>query len=128
MKPDISQRKDIELLINTFYEKVKTNEIIGHIFSDVAKVDWVSHMPVMYSFWASVLLDERSYDGNPMPVHIDLSKRTPMTEAAFDEWMRLFKSTTDELFEGEKADEAKFRAENIARLMMHKIEQHGNGI
>ncbi|HLO54623.1 MAG TPA: group III truncated hemoglobin [Saprospiraceae bacterium] len=126
MKPDISQRKDIELLINTFYEKVKTNEIIGHIFSDVAKVDWVSHMPVMYSFWASVLLDERSYDGNPMPVHIDLSKRTPMTEAAFDAWMRLFKSTTDELFEGEKADEAKFRAENIARLMMHKIAQYGD--
>ena len=128
MKPDISQRKDIELLIDTFYEKVKTNSIIGLIFSDVAKVDWVSHMPVMYSFWASVLLDERSYDGNPMPVHIDLSKRTPMTEAEFDEWMRLFKSTTDELFEGEKADEAKFRAENIARLMMHKIAQYGNGI
>lgn len=128
MKPDISQRKDIELLINTFYEKVKTNKVIGHIFSDVAKVDWVSHMPVMYSFWASVLLDERSYTGNPMPVHIDLSRRTPMTEAAFDEWMRLFITTTDQLFEGEKADEAKFRAENIARLMMHKIGQFGNGI
>ena len=125
MKPDISQRKDIELLIDTFYEKVKTNSIIGHIFSDVAKVDWVSHMPVMYSFWASVLLDQRSYDANPMPVHIDLSKRTPMTEAAFNEWLMLFRTTTDELFEGEKADEAKFRAENIARLMMHKIMQHG---
>jgi hemoglobin len=125
MKPDITNRKDIELLINTFYEKVKTNEIIGYIFSEVAKVDWVSHMPVMYSFWASVLLDERSYDGNPMPVHIDLSKRTPMTEAAFNEWLMLFRTTTDELFEGEKADEAKFRAENIARLMMHKIAQFG---
>lgn len=126
MKPDINQRKDIELLIDTFYEKVKTNSIIGHIFSDVAKVDWVSHMPVMYSFWASVLLDERSYDGNPMPVHIDLSKRTPMTEAAFNEWLMLFRTTTDELFEGEKADEAKFRAENISRLMMHKIAQYGD--
>lgn len=125
MKPDITNRKDIELLINTFYEKVKTNEIIGYIFSEVAKVDWVSHMPVMYSFWASVLLDERSYDGNPMPVHINLSKRTPMTEAAFNEWLMLFRTTTDELFEGEKADEAKFRAENIARLMMHKIAQFG---
>lgn len=127
MKHDINNRADIELLINTFYTKVKTNETIGHIFNEVAKVDWVSHMPVMYSFWASVLLDERSYTGNPMPVHIALSKMTPMTEAAFNEWMSLFKTTTDELFEGEKADEAKFRAENIARLMMHKIAQHGNG-
>jgi len=122
MKPDITTRTDIELLINTFYEKVKTNDIIGHIFSDVAKVDWIGHMPIMYSFWASVLLDDRSYTGNPMPIHIALSKVTPMTNVEFNEWMRLFKTTTDELFEGTKADEAKFRAENIARLMLHKIE------
>ncbi|HMR89061.1 MAG TPA: group III truncated hemoglobin [Saprospiraceae bacterium] len=128
MKPDISQRKDIELLINTFYEKVKTNAVIGYIFSDVAKVDWVSHMPVMYSFWASVLLNEQSYTGNAMTPHIALSKLVLLSQKEFDEWLLLFNSTVDLLFEGEKADEAKFRAENIARLMMHKIDQQSNGI
>ena len=125
MKPDINNRKDIELLVDTFYGKVKTNETIGYIFSDVANVDWVSHMPIMYSFWASVLLDERSYYGNAMSPHIALSKLIPLTQIEFDAWMILFKTTVDQLFEGEKADEAKFRAENIARLMMHKIEMAG---
>jgi len=128
MKPDISQRNDIELLINTFYEKVKTNAVIGYIFSDVVKVDWVSHMPVMYSFWASVLLNEQSYKGNAMTPHIALSKLVSLSQKEFDEWLLLFNSTVDLLFEGEKADEAKFRAENIARLMMHKIDQQRNGI
>jgi len=45
-----------------------------------------------------------------------------MTALQFNEWLRLFRSTVDELFIGEKAEEAKVRAENIARLMLHKIE------
>lgn len=122
MKNDIATRNDIELLVNTFYDKVKTNKIIGHIFNDVAKVDWGHHLPKMYSFWASLLLGEHSFSGNPMQKHIALSKLTTMSEVEFSEWLSLFIQTTDELFEGEKAEEAKTRAANIARLMLHKIQ------
>ncbi|MEZ4841275.1 MAG: group III truncated hemoglobin [Flavobacteriaceae bacterium] len=51
---DITNKHDIELLVNTFYDKVKTNKIII-FFNDVAKVDWEHHLPKMYSFWASLL-------------------------------------------------------------------------
>lgn len=122
MKNDITNKPDIELLVNTFYDKVKTNKIIGHIFNDVAKVDWEHHLPKMYSFWASLLLAEHSFSGNPMQKHIALSKLTTMSEVEFSEWLSLFIQTTDELFEGEKAEEAKTRAANIARLMLHKIQ------
>lgn len=122
MKNDITNKPDIELLVNTFYDKVKTNKIIGHIFNDVAKVDWEHHLPKMYSFWASLLLGEHSFSGNPMQKHIALSKLTTMSEVEFSEWLSLFIQTTDELFEGEKAEEAKIRAANIARLMLHKIQ------
>lgn len=122
MKNDITNKPDIELLVNTFYDKVKTNKIIGHIFNDVAKVDWEHHLPKMYSFWASLLLGEHSFSGNPMQKHIALSKLTTMSEVEFSEWLSLFIQTTDELFEGEKAEEAKTRAANIARLMLHKIQ------
>ncbi len=44
-----------------------------------------------------------------------------MTDKEFSEWLKIFIQTTDELFEGEKAEEAKTRASNIARLMLHKI-------
>ena len=122
MKNDITNKPDIELLVNTFYDKVKTNKIIGHIINDVAKVDWEHHLPKMYSFWASLLLGEHSFSGNPMQKHIALSKLTTMSEVEFSEWLSLFIQTTDELFEGEKAEEAKTRAANIARLMLHKIQ------
>jgi hemoglobin len=121
MKKDIYNREDVELLVDTFYDKVKANATIGYIFNDIAKVDWENHLPLMYSFWASILLGEHSFSGNPMDKHIQLSKIAPMTDKEFSEWLKIFIQTTDELFEGEKAEEAKTRASNIARLMLHKI-------
>ena len=47
---------------------------------------------------------------------------TPMADIQFSEWLLISIETTDELFEGEKADEAKTRAANIARLMLHKTQ------
>ena len=122
MKSDITNRKDIELLVNTFYENVRTNSVLGYIFDDVAKIDWETHLPKMYSFWSSILLGERSFSGNPMQKHIALSKITEMTDKEFSEWLHLFTVTVDELFTGEKANEAKLRADNIARLMLHNIQ------
>jgi hemoglobin len=122
MKNDIQNRSDIELLVNTFYEKVRENKVLGYIFNDVAKINWESHLPKMYSFWASILLGEHSFSGNPMQKHIALSKITEMTDKEFSEWLYLFIETVDELFVGEKANEAKLRAGNIARLMLHNIQ------
>ncbi|HRP90920.1 MAG TPA: group III truncated hemoglobin [Edaphocola sp.] len=122
MKTDINTRKDIELLVNTFYQKVRTNSVLGYIFDDVAKIDWETHLPKMYSFWSSILLGEHSFSGNPMHKHIALSKQTAMTDKEFSEWLYLFVETVDELFLGEKANEAKLRAGNIARLMLHNIQ------
>ena len=122
MKKDIETREDIELLVNSFYDKIKTNAILGHIFNDVAKINWEEHLPKMYSFWASLLLGEHSFSGNPMIKHVELSKLTAMTETEFSEWLLLFSQTLDDLFEGNRANEAKTRAANIARLMLHKIQ------
>lgn len=122
MKKDIGSREDIIKLVNTFYERVKQNKTIGPIFNDVAKVNWEAHMPRMYDFWSGMLLGDNSYTGNPMTPHIQLSKRTHMTDTEFSEWLTLFTDTVDDLFEGEIAQEAKTRAENIARLMMFKIQ------
>lgn len=118
----IVNREDIELLVNTFYDEVRKNDILGFIFDDVAKVNWASHLPKLYSFWSSILLGENSFRGNPMVVHIGLSKMTDMTEVQFNEWVKLFTKTVDSLFEGSKAEEAKIRASNIAQVMLSRIE------
>lgn len=127
MKRDIESREDVELLVNTFYDKIRINELLGPIFNEVAKVNWETHLPKMYSFWSSLLLGEHSFSGNPMMKHVELSKQTAMTEAEFSEWLLHFNQTVDDLFEGERANEAKVRAANIARLMLFKIEAGRKG-
>ncbi|MCO5232751.1 MAG: group III truncated hemoglobin [Chitinophagales bacterium] len=122
-KKDITDREDIILLVDTFYEKVKNNAILGYIFDDIAKINWETHLEKMYSFWSSMLIGEHSYTGNPMKVHIDLGKIAPMGEIEFMEWLVVFHTTIDELFEGKTTEFAKERAENISRIMQYKIEQ-----
>lgn len=122
MKKDIEDKNDIVLLVNSFYNAVQENEILGFIFNDVAKINWDEHLPRMYAFWTSMLLNEHLFSGNPMEKHITLSRITSMTEIQFNEWLLLFTTTVDKLFKGEIANEAKFRAENIARLMLLKIQ------
>ena len=124
MKNDIKGRNDVELLVNTFYGHVKKDKTIGYIFDEVAKIDWNHHLPKMYSFWASILLGEKSFSGNPMQKHIELSKLTELTEKEFSAWLYLFNKTVDELFEGTTAEEAKIRAANIARLILFKIDKN----
>ena len=121
MKTDIKDRTDIALLVNSFYEKVKKDETIGYIFNDVAKVDWDHHLPIMYDFWESVLFHTGPYNRNPMVVHKSLHAKHPLTREHFAEWLRLFKETVDELFEGDNATTIKQRAESIATVMQLKI-------
>ena len=45
MKPDIETSSDVQNLINTFYSKVRQDDVIGYIFNDIAKVDWEKHLP-----------------------------------------------------------------------------------
>jgi len=122
-KHDITRHEDIILLVDTFYGKVRNNNTINFIFEDIAHVDWPNHLPRMYAFWSGLLLGNNTYQGDPMTTHVHLSKQTPITHVQFGAWLSLFVATIDELFEGEKAREAKMRAGNIAGLMMVKIQQ-----
>ena len=58
---DIQSRKDIELLMTTFYEKVKNDDTIGFIFNDIARVNWEHHIPIICDFWETLLLNAASY-------------------------------------------------------------------
>lgn len=125
MKKEIENRTDVEKLVNQFYLKVRKDEILGYIFDDMIKLDWDKHLPIMYSFWSSILLGEHSFRGNPMKKHIDLAQMgIPMTQREFERWLGLFFQTIDEFFIGEIAQIAKDRAQNIARLMLINIEKN----
>ena len=121
MKKDIRTREDIELLINLFYDKVKSDPVIGYIFTDIVKVNWNKHLPVMYSFWENTIFFTGGYSGNPMEIHKRLNQRVSLKAEFFEQWTTLFTDTVDELFAGEKASLAKQRAISIAVVMQIKI-------
>lgn len=120
MKTDIRNRKDIEKLVNIFYDKVKTDEVIGYLFTDAAQVNWNLHLPKMYDFWENILFYSANYNGSPMVVHKELHQKSPIKPEHFQHWNELFNQTVDKLFQGAKADEIKNRALNISAVMMYK--------
>lgn len=124
MKKDIENLEDIKLLVDTFYQKATKNNVIGPIFTDIAKVNWEHHLPIMYSFWASVLLGLPGYVGNPMDAHFRLNQKITLTDKDFNTWKDLFIETIVDFFEGKIADEAKKKAISIADLMFYKIQNH----
>jgi hemoglobin len=121
MKKDIATRADIELLITSFYKKVIVDPLIGYIFNDIAKVDWLKHMPVMFDFWEGALFGNGAYTGNPIAIHKVLNQQIPLTAAHFERWLSLFDATVDELFEGDTSVLAKQRALSIATVIRIKI-------
>jgi hemoglobin len=121
MKTDIRNREDIAALVNAFYNKVKVNPQIGHFFNEVVKVDWEKHLPKMYDFWEGIVFGVSNYSGNPINTHKEVHTLHAFSKADFDEWIRLFKQTVDEMYEGEKAELIKQRALSIATVMQLKV-------
>jgi hemoglobin len=121
MKKDIATRKDIEILVDAFYHKIKEDELIGFIFSDIAKVNWEKHLPIMYDFFENMLFYTGSYTGNPMELHKHISRLFPLTEDHFIQWNYLFCTSVDELFDGKTAELVKQRAKSISTVMQIKI-------
>src|SRR3954464_5390407 len=116
MKKDIENIEDIKLLVNSFYDKVKADNVIGYIFNDIAKVNWEKHLPVMYDFWENIIFFTNNYSGNPMIAHMNLNQLVALKKEHFEQWLKLFTGTVDELFEGKKATLAKEKALNIAAI------------
>ena len=120
---DITNRQDVELLVNEFYLKVRRDEELGYIFDEVVKIDWDHHIPILCDFWETILLDAGVYNRNAMAVHFDVNKKIHLLPQHFTTWLSLFDETINELFQGEIAELAKKRAHSIAQLMQLKMEQ-----
>jgi hemoglobin len=114
---DILSRNDIELLVNTFYERAQKDDLLGPVFNSRIS-DWNKHLNIMYTFWETVVLDAYTYKGTPFNKHVDL----PVNKTHFDRWVQLFHSVIDELFIGENANNAKQRAQQFGTVFWSKLD------
>jgi len=114
---DIQEITDIQLLVDSFYGKIRRDDLLKDIFDGIIQDRWPEHLEKMYRFWQTVLLEEHTYYGSPFPPHL----RMPVSEIHFERWVKLFSETVDGLFEGEKADRAKWQGSRMAEMFLSKI-------
>ena len=120
-RSDITGRRDVVRLVNTFYDRIREDALLGPIFDDVAQVDWTSHLPRMYDFWEGVLFGRGAFRGDPPAVHRALSRKTPLTDREFTRWVALFHGTLDHLFAGPVTERARQSASRIAAVLQYHV-------
>ncbi|MGN6402082.1 MAG: group III truncated hemoglobin [Flavisolibacter sp.] len=115
---DILNLEDVKKLVDTFYGKVRADEMLAPIFNERIQNRWPEHLEKMYRFWQTVLLDEHTYYGAPFPPHAKLA----VAHEHFEKWLHLFNPTVADLCGGDRADEAKWRGQKMAQMFEIKIE------
>ena len=102
----------IDVLVRRFYEKVRTDALLGLIFETRIR-DWEPHLKQMRDFWSSVALMTGRYHGTPMAKHLPL----PVDAEHFDRWLALFEETAREMCPPKAADHFIERARRIAESL-----------
>lgn len=121
IKNDIESRADIEKFIRSFYERVTLDETIGIVFTQVVKMDWEHHIPLITDFWETILLDHPIYKKNAMEAHYHINRIFPLQKKHFDAWLFIFNEIIDDMYVGPVTELAKKRAAGIAGLMQFKM-------
>lgn len=126
-KQEITSRIEVQLLVETFYEKIRKDEVLGPIFNGII-TDWETHLKLLTDFWETQLFLKRKYLGNPVTAHqeVDDQMNHSITPEHFGLWLNHWFATIDELFEGETAWIAKNRAQKMSTMLYMQMYQHRN--
>jgi len=120
---DILNRLDIDLLMRIFYNKLLEDPAISYVFTDVAKINLETHLPIIANFWEQNLLQTGNYKNNVLEIHRQLNFKEKLTPKLFKIWLNHFNIAVDENFTGENSEKIKTRALSIATIMKIKMQQ-----
>jgi hemoglobin len=107
--------------VRAFYGRAMVDPIIGFLFTDVAGLDLESHVPVITSFWETMLLDAQTYSGGAFHPHAALNAKVTLRSGHFERWLELWRTTVDELFAGERAELAKVHADRVGKAFHARL-------
>ncbi|MGJ8744987.1 group III truncated hemoglobin [Polaribacter sp.] len=127
MKPDISTRKDIKLIMTKFYDLLLVDHKMIPFFEDiVAQNHLEQHLEVITDFWNDILFDTTTYKNNTMQKHIDKNAFVQFKKEHFAIWISYLFETIDTYFDGQNALNMKNRARSIATVMELKLGVYKN--
>lgn len=119
MKTDIETREDIYVLVTTFYGRIRADVYLGPIFNRHV-TNWPVHFEHLTDFWEGNLFQKRIFKGNPLREHkrVDREEGYVINEQHFGVWLNHWVQTINDLYEGERAEMAKFRARKIGTFFL----------
>ncbi len=112
----IESRKDVNLLVGSFYTEVRKDDLLGPIFNRIIPEDqWPQHIEKLTDFWEGALFGIAKFRGNPVRAHqeVDAIMEHTIDQIHFARWLHLWFQTLDSLFTGAIAQ----RAKDSARMM-----------
>ena len=72
MKPDISSRKDLKLIVTKFYDMLLVYKKMIPFFEDIVTQNHLEeHLEVITDFWNDILFQTTTYKNNTMQKHVD---------------------------------------------------------
>jgi hemoglobin len=109
----------ISILVDSFYGRIRSHEVLGPIFNDVIADNWEPHLTKMKTFWGAVTLYTGAYSGRPVPVH---KKLEGLQREHFSLWLGLFRETLEAVAPNPEVVELFYgRASGIAQSLQLAI-------
>lgn len=115
----------ISLLVESFYDTIRQDEMLGPIFLEHVK-DWPRHLARMKDFWASIMIESGRFSGNPMHKHIAIGG---LDQVHFARWFVLWDQTLEQVAPSPKVA-ARFRegAQRIGDSLLTGIQIDRGGL
>jgi hemoglobin len=116
-------RDNIETLVIRFYSLVLNDELVGPYFleelgDDMDNKYWKPHLTRLVDFWASIVMGENTYKRDSFKPHMMMDE---LDRETFTQWLILFFSTLDEIYEPQIANIFKEKSTNIAEKFMRNL-------
>jgi hemoglobin len=116
-------KENLRVMVLNFYTRVLKDEIVGPFFieklgEDMNNEHWKPHLDLLVNFWASIAIGDTSYRGNPFAPHLSIGG---LSRKAFEQWLVLFYTTLDEVYESHIAYNFKERSNIIAGNFMRNL-------
>jgi hemoglobin len=120
-KPDLDSPEHIAVFVETFYTCLLRDNHLAPIFTDVAGIDIVEHLPRIQAYWEKLLLGENNYQRHTMNIHRQLDAMQRLSGRDFDQWLGYFIQSADSGFTGPKTERAKRIATTISENMRRAL-------
>lgn len=113
----IQSRADIKLLVDTFYERILKDDLLGPIFDfHIAEEEWPPHLEKLTDFWETNLFGIAKFKGSPTGKHVkvDRAMNYGITQEHFGRWLMIWFKAIDDLYDCDLALRAKESARRMA--------------